>query len=143
MGPAARCGLPVPNGFLIRACGTLAAAACCTLCQLLHHQLQAEAASLLARREFLESSEELADDMLRRHTDARFLCSPVPFLAFVVRLPIRSRVRRKLIFALPLRWVCFSKAGYSTRSGSGTVRTDSLRFGQSCRLSTRWWARAR
>src|SRR6185436_15388662 len=61
------------------------ATACCTLRQLFHYQVQAEAARLLARRELLERGEELADDVLRGDADEG-----------VIEPPIVVRVRRDI-----------------------------------------------
>jgi len=47
-----------------RSQAALPAAASCTLGQLFHYEVQAEAARLLAGRELLERREELADDVL-------------------------------------------------------------------------------
>src|SRR5688572_20636873 len=77
--PAALHGLPV----LTYCRAELLRAARCTLRQLLHHEVQAEAAGLLARRELLEGGEELADDVLSRDADEG-----------VVEPPVVVRIRR-------------------------------------------------
>src|SRR5262245_19919130 len=76
-----------PNGCPNEA---LPAAASCTLCQLRHHPVQAEAASPLARRELLERGEEVAYDVLRRHTDVGMVHPPV---VVRVRRDVRPFVR--------------------------------------------------
>src|SRR5262245_24556074 len=61
--------------------GSFAAAR--SLLKLFHHLVNAKSSSFLTRREFLERLEELADDLLRGHTDKG-----------VVEPPVVVRVRR-------------------------------------------------
>src|SRR6185436_17368817 len=108
--PAARCELPVRT--IDRNQG-LPAAARCTLRQLFHDDVQAEATRLLAGRKLLERGEELANDVLGGDTDEG-----------VVEPPIVVRVRRHV---RPFEWVGQEIEKFWKPQGRGRLTPDLQR----------------